>query len=176
MFGKCCSGKGSCEPLKTLVCKENHRSIKKFWIGWRRSGRASLGCQKAHQLIVMSKTYQQDSRATPESLKEDPDNRWHARGARYRLPSWMIRDSALTVSGLLHPVGGPPVRPTSRREYGKRCLWAIHLRTERRSIPNSVDPSMPSGDEPSLQPFFSIRLNVAFARFASREPIHPFKR
>ncbi len=64
------------------------------------------------KLIVMSKTYQQDSRATPESLKEDPDNRWHARGARYRLPSWMIRDSALTVSGLLHPVlGGPPVRP-----------------------------------------------------------------
>jgi hypothetical protein len=42
----------------------------------------------------------------------DPDNRLLARGARYRLPSWMLRDAALQSAGLLNPaLGGPPVRP-----------------------------------------------------------------
>ncbi len=64
------------------------------------------------RLIVTSETYQQESRLTSELREQDPDNRWLARGARYRLPSWMIRDAALQSSGLLNPtVGGPPVYP-----------------------------------------------------------------
>jgi hypothetical protein len=60
--------------------------------------------------IVTSRTYQQDSRVTAELLIQDPENRLLARGARFRLPSWMIRDSALASSGLLNPaVGGPPM-------------------------------------------------------------------
>ncbi|MCY2967932.1 MAG: DUF1549 and DUF1553 domain-containing protein [Planctomycetota bacterium] len=62
--------------------------------------------------IVTSQTYQQSSRATAELLARDPQNRLLARGARYRLPSWMLRDSALRSAGLLvTTVGGPPVRP-----------------------------------------------------------------
>ncbi len=62
--------------------------------------------------IVTSKTYQQCSDVNSELLARDPDNRWLARGARFRLPSWMLRDAALQVSGLLNPlIGGPPVRP-----------------------------------------------------------------
>ena len=64
------------------------------------------------KLIVMSRTYRQDSSVTPALLAKDPDNRLLARGARFRLPSWMIRDAALRSAGLFNPVvGGPPVRP-----------------------------------------------------------------
>jgi len=64
------------------------------------------------RLIVTSRTYQQSSIITPELLERDPENRLLARGARFRLPSWMIRDAALQVSGLLNPaIGGPPVMP-----------------------------------------------------------------
>jgi hypothetical protein len=62
--------------------------------------------------IVTSRTYRQASEASAALLARDPENRLLARGARHRLPSWMLRDQALAVSGLLNPaVGGPPVRP-----------------------------------------------------------------
>jgi hypothetical protein len=69
--------------------------------------------------IVMSATYRQDSRITPELLKRDPDNRLLARGPRYRLGPDVIRDQALFVSGLLvERVGGPSVKP-----YQPPGLW-----------------------------------------------------
>lgn len=62
--------------------------------------------------IVTSATYQQDSAASPALMARDPDNRLLARGPRYRLSSWMLRDAALRHAGLLNPaLGGPPVRP-----------------------------------------------------------------
>lgn len=64
------------------------------------------------KLIVMSSTYRQSSRVDATSLARDPENRLLSRGARFRLPAWMLRDAALHSSGLLHPVvGGPPVKP-----------------------------------------------------------------
>jgi len=68
--------------------------------------------KKLHKSIVMSATYQQSSRATPELLQRDPENRWVARGPRVRLEAEMIRDSVLRASGLLSTkVGGPSVHP-----------------------------------------------------------------
>ena len=62
------------------------------------------------KLIVTSEAYQRGSRVTPELFERDPDNRLLARGARFRMPSWMIRDQALAVSGLLDAkIGGEPV-------------------------------------------------------------------
>lgn len=62
--------------------------------------------------MVMSATYRQSSRATPELLQRDPDNHLLARGPRLRLPAEMIRDQALFISGLLvEKQGGPSVRP-----------------------------------------------------------------
>ncbi len=73
-----------------------------------------------HKLIVTSATYQQSSRVTPELLQRDRDNRLLSRGARYRLPSWMIRDQALAASGLLSErIGGPSVKP-----YQPEGIWA----------------------------------------------------
>ena len=64
------------------------------------------------RLIVTSHTYRQSSRATPEMVEQDPENSLLARGPRYRMASWMIRDSALATASLLtRQVGGSPVRP-----------------------------------------------------------------
>src|SRR5690606_27976023 len=58
------------------------------------------------------RTYRQSSRITPRTAEIDPENRLLSRGPRYRLASWMIRDQALAVSGLLvRTIGGPPVNP-----------------------------------------------------------------
>ncbi|MGH9768347.1 MAG: DUF1553 domain-containing protein, partial [Blastocatellia bacterium] len=62
--------------------------------------------------IVMSATYRQSSKASPQLLQRDPENRLLARGPRVRLSAEMIRDQALLVSGLLvGKPGGPSVRP-----------------------------------------------------------------
>jgi hypothetical protein len=64
------------------------------------------------KLIVTSETYQQSSSVSAELLARDSENRLLARGSRFRLPSWMLRDAALKSSGLMNPaLGGPPVRP-----------------------------------------------------------------
>src|SRR5262249_53740176 len=47
------------------------------------------------KLMVMSATYQQSSKATPELLQADPENRLLARGPRFRLPAEVVRDQAL---------------------------------------------------------------------------------
>ncbi|MCA9205607.1 MAG: DUF1553 domain-containing protein, partial [Planctomycetales bacterium] len=68
------------------------------------------------RLIVTSHTYRQSSRTVaddgqPSEIVElDPENRLFARGPRFRMPSWMLRDQALAASGLLvRTQGGPPV-------------------------------------------------------------------
>ncbi len=65
-----------------------------------------------HRLIVLSATYRQSSRVSAELHERDPENRLLARGPRYRLPSWMLRDQALAAAGLLvDQRGGPAVKP-----------------------------------------------------------------
>jgi hypothetical protein len=62
--------------------------------------------------IVLSATYQQDSRASSELRERDPENLLLARGPSRRLSAEQIRDLALAVSGLLNAEqGGPPVSP-----------------------------------------------------------------
>jgi hypothetical protein len=62
--------------------------------------------------IVMSATYRQASRMAPTLLRRDPQNRLLARGPRFRLSAEMVRDQALSASGLLvEKLGGPSVKP-----------------------------------------------------------------
>ncbi len=71
------------------------------------------------KLIVMSATYRQSSKETPELIERDPENRLLARGPRLRLPAEMIRDQALFAAGLLtEKIGGPSVKP-----YQPEHLW-----------------------------------------------------
>lgn len=73
-----------------------------------------------HKLIVTSSTYRQSSLVTDEALQNDPENKWLARSPRHRMPSWMLRDQALAISGLLNDeLGGPSVRP-----YQPDGIWA----------------------------------------------------
>lgn len=62
--------------------------------------------------IVMSATYRQSSRETPELIEKDPRNQLLARGPRFRLSAETIRDQALAIGGLLSSkMNGPSVRP-----------------------------------------------------------------
>ena len=71
------------------------------------------------RLIVTSATFQQSSAITPSLLKRDPSNRLLARGPRFRLDGFAIRDLALQAADLLdRRVGGPPVKP-----YQPAGLW-----------------------------------------------------
>ena len=75
--------------------------------------------------IVMSNTYRQNSKITPELLQRDPENRLLARGPRVRLPAEMIRDQALFASGLLvEELGGPSVRPYQPEGLYKDLLFS----------------------------------------------------
>jgi hypothetical protein len=68
--------------------------------------------KKMHKLLVMTATYQQASRVTPELLAKDADNRLLSRGPRVRLEAEQIRDAVLRESGLLsEKLGGPSVFP-----------------------------------------------------------------
>jgi hypothetical protein len=74
--------------------------------------RSGWDVKQLMRLIVSSATYRQQSQLSLELLSKDPENRLLARGPRLRLPGELIRDQALTVSGLLVPtLGGPPLRP-----------------------------------------------------------------
>ncbi len=65
-----------------------------------------------HRLIVMSATYRQSSRHRPELASIDARNRLLARQNRLRLDAEVVRDAALSASGLLTPtIGGPSVYP-----------------------------------------------------------------
>ncbi|HEX6068908.1 MAG TPA: DUF1553 domain-containing protein [Longimicrobiaceae bacterium] len=62
--------------------------------------------------MVLSSTYRQASRVTPELLERDPGNRLLARGPRLRLTAEQVRDQALAVAGLLSDsMYGPGVMP-----------------------------------------------------------------
>ncbi len=68
--------------------------------------------KRLHKLIVTSATYRQSSHARPDLAEVDPLNTLLARQNRLRVEAEIVRDAALSASGLLHPkVGGPGVKP-----------------------------------------------------------------
>ncbi|MBM4071948.1 MAG: DUF1553 domain-containing protein [Planctomycetes bacterium] len=65
-----------------------------------------------HRLIVTSATYRQSSALRKDLTERDPNNRLLGRQERLRLEAEIIRDAALTASGLLtRKLGGPGVYP-----------------------------------------------------------------
>jgi hypothetical protein len=73
--------------------------------------------KRLHKLIMMSATYRQSSAARAVLREKDPNNLLLARQSRVRLDAEIIRDAALSASGLLsHKLGGPPVYPPQPTE------------------------------------------------------------
>ena len=115
--------------------------------------------------IVLSSTYRQSSKASPDAIERDPANRLLARGPRNRLPAEVLRDQALAIAGLLtEKVGGPPVHPpipqgvwkpfqggdkwaTPKAGQENRYRRALYTYT-KRSIPY---PTMATFDAPSRE-------------------------
>lgn len=65
-----------------------------------------------HRRIVSSASYQQRSQARPDLVEKDPRNLLLARQERVRLEAEIVRDAALSASGLLEDtLGGPSVYP-----------------------------------------------------------------
>ena len=95
--------------------------------------------KRMHKQIVMSATYRQSSESNEASAKEDPRNKMMWRFPRERLEGEVIRDAALSVSGLLNEsVGGPSVYPELPAGAGKpRGGWKVSesaAERNRRSI------------------------------------------
>ncbi len=65
-----------------------------------------------HKLIVMSATYRQSSHTRADLAAIDPNNKLLGRQSRLRVEAEIVRDAALTASGLLsRKIGGPSVHP-----------------------------------------------------------------
>ena len=68
--------------------------------------------KKLNRMILLSNTYQQSSDFEAKAAEADPDDKLLWRYPRHRLEAEAIRDSMLSVSGLLNPqMGGPGVFP-----------------------------------------------------------------
>ncbi|QEC52933.1 carbohydrate binding protein with CBM6 domain [Anseongella ginsenosidimutans] len=82
------------------------------WLALRFVNEMDWSMKKLLKEMVMSATYRQSSKASPELIRKDPDNKWYARGPRFRLSAEQVRDQALAVSGLLSDkMFGPSVMP-----------------------------------------------------------------
>jgi len=78
--------------------------------------------KKMHKNMVMSATFRQDSKGSPELRDKDPENRMLARGPARRLTAEMIRDNVLVASGLINKkIGGKSIKP-----YQPAGLWEIN--------------------------------------------------
>ena len=114
------------------------------------------------QTIVSSATYQQSSQVRKELLERDPNNHLLARGPRFRAEAEVVRDIALTTSGLIsYKMGGPSVIPPVPQNvldfnYVYPAYWTPPTGPERyrrtvygfrkRSMP---DPVMSNFDAPN---------------------------
>lgn len=82
------------------------------YLAWRFSRDHEWSIKSMIREIVLSRTYQLDSRANPEAISIDPDNHWLSRHNRRRLDAESLRDAMLAVSGNLNPAPGEgsPIR------------------------------------------------------------------
>ena len=83
--------------------------------------KSNWNIKKLHKLILLSATYQQNSINDIHIMTNDPENNLLARGPSFRMSAEMIRDNALSISGLLvNKLGGKSVYP-----YQPEGIWDL---------------------------------------------------
>ena len=114
--------------------------------------------------MVTSQAYRQGSTPTPKLAKDDPGNRHYARQSRFRVDAEFVRDSTLSISGLLvQKIGGKSVKPYQPAGYWQHLnfparKWQAGKGDElyRRSLYTFVcrsfpHPAMVAFDAPSRE-------------------------
>jgi mono/diheme cytochrome c family protein len=148
------------DDFGTRAPEPSHREL----LDWLAVDFMENGWSQKHLLrtLLTSATYRQSSRVSKELLERDPQNRLLARGPRFRAEAEVLRDIALSASGLLaDKFGGPsifPPMPASVLEYNyvKPDYWkpaedatrysrALYI-FRKRSMP---DPTMTTFDAPT---------------------------
>lgn len=98
------------EDMGTQSEDPSHREMMD-WLAWRLIHEHQWQLKGLISDIVLAGTYRQSSISSPELHEKDPQNKWYARGPRFRMSAEQIRDQSLAVSGLL-----------SSRMYGKGVM------------------------------------------------------
>ncbi|MBM4002524.1 MAG: DUF1553 domain-containing protein [Planctomycetes bacterium] len=173
------------EDFGTRAAVPEHREL----LDWLAVDFMRHGWSQKHLIatILSSATYQRDSRLTPQLAERDPRNRWLARGPRFRADGEVVRDIALSVSGLIaHRIGGPGVippvpqnvldynytypsywKPTEGPDRYRRAVYLFRKRSMPDPVMNSFDA--PNGDFSCAR---RIRSNTPLAALTGlNEPI-----
>jgi mono/diheme cytochrome c family protein len=98
-----------------------------------------------HRVILSSNAYRRSSALSDagENVKIDPDNRYLWRRNPIRLESQAIRDSILSLAGLLDETrGGPPVMPNEQDNSRRRSLYFFHSNNERNMFLQMFDEAL----------------------------------
>ena len=117
--------------------------------------------KKLHKQIMMSAAYRQASTEVPEYLAADPSAKLLWRKQPLRLEAEAIRDTMLSVSGMLNPAaGGPPValhrgedgqwmEDTKKEGANKRSLYLAQTRTRPVTFLHAFDAPTMTADNQS---------------------------
>ncbi len=136
--------------------------------------------KKMLSLLLNTRAYRQSSASDAQRNERDPDNRFVARGPRFRPSGEMLRDQALAVSGLLSPkMYGAPVRPMRPNlglniAFGGSGDWATSTGEDRwrRSLYTDTRRSTPY---PSFATFDAPnRETCVIRRDRSNTPLQAF--
>ena len=107
---------------------DNPELLDMFAVEFMRSG---WDIKHMMKLIACSRTYRQSSLVSAELCTKDPLNRLLARQGRYRYPAESVRDTALSISGLLvsdrrraeHPsLSAGRILPSSQFSGARICV------------------------------------------------------
>ena len=130
--------------------------------------------------LVMSATYRQTGQTSAQRLEIDPQNVFLSRGPRIRLTAEVVRDQALSVSGLLSPkMYGPPVFPPSPvkrivNAFSGGMDWNVSPGEDRyrRAIYTYLKRSQP---HPLFETFdMATREVCSLRRFRTNTPLQSF--
>ena len=130
-------GTGLVETLEDIGSQGASPSNQKLldYLSYQLANEYHWSLKKLLKEMVMSATYRQDSKLTPEIAKNDLANEFFTRGPRIRLSAEQIRDQALAIAGVLnYKMHGPPVMP-----WQPKGIWSSPYDGEKWKISNEND-------------------------------------